>query len=49
MEFKDYYEIMGVKHDADQNEIKRAYHKQARKYHLSVGLFVLFAFRMTWG
>ncbi|HEB59409.1 MAG TPA: J domain-containing protein, partial [Gammaproteobacteria bacterium] len=31
MEFKDYYEIMGVARDASQDEIKRAYRKLARK------------------
>jgi len=36
MEFKDYYEIMGVKQDATQDEIKRAYRKLARKYHPDV-------------
>lgn len=36
MEFKDYYAIMGVERDANQNEIKRAYRKQARKYHPDV-------------
>jgi len=33
MEFKDYYEIMGVDRNATQDEIKRAYRKLARKYH----------------
>ena len=33
MEFKDYYDIMGVKRDATQDEIKRAYRKLALKYH----------------
>jgi curved DNA-binding protein len=36
MEFKDYYEIMGVSRDAPQDEIKRVYRKLARKYHPDV-------------
>ena len=36
MEYKDYYRIMGVKRDASQDEIKRAYRKLARKYHPDV-------------
>ncbi|MGR8934253.1 MAG: DnaJ C-terminal domain-containing protein [Gammaproteobacteria bacterium] len=36
MEYKDYYKIMGVKRDAGQDEIKRAYRRLARKYHPDV-------------
>ena len=36
MDFKDYYDIMGVKRDATQDEIKRAYRRLARKYHPDV-------------
>lgn len=36
MEFKDYYQIMGISRDVSQDEIKRAYRKLARKYHPDV-------------
>jgi len=36
MEYKDYYDILGLKKDTPQDEIKRAYRSLARKYHPDV-------------
>ncbi|MEY2342279.1 DnaJ C-terminal domain-containing protein [Acidithiobacillus sp. IBUN Pt1247-S3] len=36
MEYKDYYQILGVARDADAGAIKSAYRKMARKYHPDV-------------
>src|SRR5215831_18794728 len=36
MDYKDYYQIMGLGRTATQDEIKRAYRKLARKYHPDV-------------
>lgn len=36
MQYKDYYQIMGLARSASQDEIKRAYRKLARKYHPDV-------------
>ena len=30
---RDFYEVLGVAKDANESEIKKAYHKQAKKYH----------------
>ena len=30
---RDYYDILGVKNDADEGELKSAYRKLAMKYH----------------
>ena len=36
MNYKDYYKIMGVEKNANQDAIKKAYRKLARKYHPDV-------------
>lgn len=36
MEFKDYYHVMGIKRDATQDQIKRAYRLLSRKFHPDV-------------
>ncbi len=36
MNFKDYYQVMGVARDASQDDIKRSYRKLARKFHPDV-------------
>ena len=36
VKFKDYYEVLGVKRDAGDDQIRQAYRKLARKYHPDV-------------
>jgi curved DNA-binding protein CbpA len=36
VQYKDYYEVLGVPKDADEKVIKAAYRKLARKYHPDV-------------
>lgn len=36
MKYKDYYEILGLKRDASEDDIKKSYRRLARKYHPDV-------------
>jgi curved DNA-binding protein len=36
MEYKDYYQVLGIKKDASTEDIRKAYRKLARKYHPDV-------------
>ncbi len=36
MEYKDYYQVLGITKESSQDDIKRAYRKLARKYHPDV-------------
>ncbi|MFY9573710.1 MAG: DnaJ domain-containing protein, partial [Blastocatellia bacterium] len=36
VKFKDYYEVLGVKRDATDEQVRQAYRKLARKHHPDV-------------
>mgnify|MGYP006175375263 CR=1 FL=1 len=47
MEFKDYYQVLGVAHDASADDVKKAFRKLARKYHPDVSKAADAADRMS--
>lgn len=47
MDFKDYYKILGVERQADADAVKKAYRRQARKYHPDVSKEADAASRMS--
>ena len=47
MQFKDYYQVLGVARDASAEEIRKAYRKLARKYHPDVSKEADAAARMS--